>query len=234
MYKLNIIYILVLLSFFGCSTKNELLLNNTYPQDIVAAFDYRGDKDSIGIKGNTQVKFFSKAVKSSGNTDDLELRNIIVRDTNNKLHSYRFSNTYLSNKNWFITIPFQSVDTIPPHSISAVKYFQLGRSNDLFHIAQEYYNSEQYEKCYYLLSWFAKSGGLELNTQVLKNTIYKTDIYRERTKINGYVMLMYLSLKKMNRTEGLDQLFETIKKSSPDYSKYLQNNDAEFIKWIVA
>ena len=231
MKLMNWIIIVLTTLLSSCATQYNLTVINSYPQNIEAIFDSAGDKDSVKINGDSQLDVASIAMRSSNKPDDLELKTIVIRSADNKLlHTYRFSISYLESKKWMIKIPFTMDDTIPPKSLNQKDYFELGRGTTLFHIAQEYYNSGQYEKCCYILAGYFYAGGSAWNNFRLRHITSKNDLYMERGKLVGYAMLSYLSLKKMNRCNELDDLFDTIKKTAPDYSKYLQKYDPDFGK----
>lgn len=221
-------FIVVVLTIMGCSIPNSLMVTNTYPHPATLVFDFEGTKDSAEVLQRTVTPVLSDAIATSSRSDEYRLRTITVKQSNGAEHIYRFSNTYLESQHWSITLPFFAQDTIPPRSLDAKKYSLLVKDNTLYHIAQEYYNSGEFVKCFYLLDGYFRSGASYLSA-FRANFAEKQITYEiERERFIGISVLMYLSKKKGNRPESKEDDLKELQRLAPDYAKYLLKNDPEF------
>lgn len=228
-HSFNFLIAIITIVWFGCSTPNSLMVTNNNPHPAELIFDFEGTKDSVAVYGGAAVPVISSAVASSSATDEIRLRSITVRNTvtgDSRIH--RFSNTYLASKQWKLAFPFFTPDTIPPRSLDSRKYYLLSLDNTLYHLAQEYYNSGEYDKCFYLLDGYIRSGGMGISVWRANTADYYSTYGAERERYIGINLLLYLSKKKTGTHGSGDDHLDNVKQLSPDYAKYLLKYDPEF------
>jgi hypothetical protein len=220
---------IISIAWCGCSTPNTLTVTNNTPHPAALLFDFEGTRDSVAVFGGTSMPVTSSAVASASMTDDIRLRSIAVRNTvTGDLRIHRFSNTYLASKQWKLAFPFFTPDTIPPRSLDSRKYYQLSLDNTLYHLAQEYYNSGEYDKCFYLLDGYIRSGGMGISVWRANTADYYSTYGAERERYIGINLLLYLSKKKTGTHGSGAEHLDAVKQLSPDYAKYLLKHDPEF------
>lgn len=222
-----IISLLVLASSLsGCASESLLVFSNNTEKSISLQFLSQTEKDSTrySLTGGSTDTIKTGMFSTSSKVKELELHGVVVRSGLGEiLQVMRISASYLNTRSWQISFPFDYSDAIRKALESKTTLEKT--SQNLYHFAQELYNSSRYTHCMEVTNFGITATAVSSQRSAEAS---RSANAQDVSQYEGLVIIGYLAAKKLNRPDLTDRYWRIMEENVPHVGRNLKKNDIEF------
>lgn len=212
--------------FAGCATEPLLIISNKTKTPITVQFLSQTEIDSTryslasGSTDTIETGIFS----TSSKVKELELHGIVVRSGLDEiLQVMRISASYLNTRSWRISFPFDHSDEMRKALESKTTLEET--SHNLYHFAQELYNSSRFTHCVEVTNFGITATAVSSQHSAEASRAANA---QDVSQYEGLVIIGYLAAKKLSIPGLADRYWRIMEENVPHVGRNLKKNDIEF------